>query len=517
MKRYGVPASVILAQGIIESADGKSTLAQTANNHFGIKGTYNGSYILANDDKPNEMFKKYDDVGQSFEDHSKILMLDRYRKFAQGLAPNDYEGWTDAIRKGGYATSSAYDRTIISVIEGCNLQKYDQMVMDQVAKEGIQIGTQRFLTEDAPLLAISTSSASQTEKPNAQCEYSLPVKRNEFMLVTSPFGNRPDPMDKNKMQFHKGIDINCKNEPLLATENNGKVVALNQDSSSAGGKSITIEYQREDGCRYQTTYMHLSNIELKLGDIVNAGQKIGISGQTGTRSTGPHLHFEVRCISPDGTKRAIDPAAYIAEICQKGGLSHQLLYNGKDLLASYKDIIPENRAEKSESQPLDSTLSPEEWMKKILSSEDSGMGMNINSDPFVEIAMSLFSSLLALAIQIDNKDEEEKMQAVTDAACKREIDLVNLLPSYQQCSLSMDERGMVLHVNDGISDIVHPLTTDELSRIQHSLYSSKQSDEEKRKTVANVINGIVVSEQMSKYYEQSLEEQVNRQEYIQRK
>lgn len=54
MRRYGIPASVTLAQGIIESASGKSTLAQTANNHFGVKGTYNGNYVLANDDRPNE-------------------------------------------------------------------------------------------------------------------------------------------------------------------------------------------------------------------------------------------------------------------------------------------------------------------------------------------------------------------------------------------------------------------------------------------------------------------------------
>lgn len=65
MRRYGIPASVTLAQGLIESADGRSTLARTANNHFGVKGTFNGAYVLANDDKPNEKFKKYDNVGQT--------------------------------------------------------------------------------------------------------------------------------------------------------------------------------------------------------------------------------------------------------------------------------------------------------------------------------------------------------------------------------------------------------------------------------------------------------------------
>ena len=87
--------------------------------------------------------------------------------------------------------------------------------------------------------------------------YSLPLKRDEFMLVTSPYGNRRDPMDHSRTQFHKGIDISCRNETLLATENNGKVVGVNHNANTGGGKSVTIEYNREDGSKYQTTYMHM--------------------------------------------------------------------------------------------------------------------------------------------------------------------------------------------------------------------------------------------------------------------
>ena len=77
MRKYGIPASITLAQGIIESAEGKSMLSRTANNHFGVKGEFNGQFVRADDDKPNEKFKKYDNVGQSYEDHSKVLMADR--------------------------------------------------------------------------------------------------------------------------------------------------------------------------------------------------------------------------------------------------------------------------------------------------------------------------------------------------------------------------------------------------------------------------------------------------------
>ena len=67
------------------------------------------------------------------------------------------------------------------------------------------------------------------------------------MFVTSPFGMRTDPMDAGKQQMHKGIDIRCKGDAVLATENNGKVVAVNHNANTAGGKSVTIEYPRSDG------------------------------------------------------------------------------------------------------------------------------------------------------------------------------------------------------------------------------------------------------------------------------
>ena len=215
MRRYGIPASVTLAQGIIESADGRSTLANTANNHFGVKGTYNGNYVLADDDRPNEKFKKYDSVGQSYEDHSKVLMAQRYRKHTAGLAADDYRGWAAAIQRGGYASDKRYVSTLVSVIEGAGLQKYDKMVMSQPRSQAT---------------AAKNSSAVATS-----C-YSMPVKRDSFMLVTSPYGNREDPLNKGTMQVHHGMDIKTNREAVLATENKGTVVGVDHRTSTAGGQ-----------------------------------------------------------------------------------------------------------------------------------------------------------------------------------------------------------------------------------------------------------------------------------------
>ena len=99
---------------------------------------------------------------------------------------------------------------------------------------------------------------------------------------------------------------------------------------------VTVEYTRADGSKTRVQYMHLSQIDVQKGDTVNAGQKLGVSGKTGTRVTGEHLHLGVINISSDGKKQWVNPAAYLAELNQKGNLQKQVQYNGKDLLAQYQ-------------------------------------------------------------------------------------------------------------------------------------------------------------------------------------
>ena len=173
-------------------------------------------------------------------------------------------------------------------------------------------------------------------------------------------------MDDSKQQMHKGVDIRCNGDAVLATENGGKVVAVNHNKNTPGGKSLTVEYARADGSKVQCSYMHLSEVTVKPGDTVQAGQRLGVSGNTGTRTTGEHLHFGVANIYPDGTRRDIDPAAYLNEIAQKGHIRLQVLHNGNDLLAKYKG---------TETISPEKSLSPDGWMKKLLSSECGDFGM----------------------------------------------------------------------------------------------------------------------------------------------
>lgn len=494
MRKYGIPASVTLAQGILESSNGQSRLALNENNHFGIKATPRwivdgGKYGLYTDDKPNEKFCSYDSVGDSYEHHSRFLVENKRYDRCFALAPDDYKGWTEGLAKAGYASGSNYAGSLQKIIEVNGLQKYDRMVMAETKAQGLEIGQEKNTDKEA---------------------YSFPVEREEFMFVTSPFGMRTDPMDAGKQQMHKGIDICCKGDAVLATENNGKVVAVNHNANTAGGKSVTIEYPRRDGSKVQNTYMHLSSVDVKVGDTVQAGQKVGVSGNTGTRTTGEHLHFGVTLVSADGQKRDMDPAVYLAEIAEKGNIKLQALHNGNDLLAKYKT---EAVATPQESK----AQSPEDWMKKLLSSEDSGVGLSGTNDPIMDMVVKAFSSLMMLAVVIDSKDEEEQISAVSKMADEQKVDLTPLLPHMKTCALVVGENNKaVLQADNGSIQFSRELSANELSRLSATLNSPGLSEESKRMRVAGMVNALVLSQQASQNFEQGMSEQQGWEEQIKR-
>ena len=519
MRRYGIPASVTLAQGIIESANGKSTLAETANNHFGVKGTFNGAYVVANDDKPNEKFKKYDNVGQSYEDHSKVLMASRYQKYVSSLSPDDYKGWAAGIKKGGYATDSNYVSTIVGVIEGNNLQKYDQMVMEQMKREGRQFGV-----ASNPLSAASqgnpstlSTSLKRTGFDLAQGQYSMPVSRDVFMLVTSPYGPRKDPMDRTKTQIHHGIDIKTNSDAVLATENNGTIVAVNHNTNTGSGKSVTVEYSRADGSATRIQYMHLSHINVQKGDSVNAGQKLGVSGNTGSRTTGEHLHLGVINVSADGKQQWVNPAAYLSEINQKGNLQKQAQYNGKDLLAQYQAGGSTTMPSQSQEQ-----ASPDDWMSRLMSSDDAALGYgqtgsNGNDGGLLDSIMKMFMTMLMLTMQMENKTQEEKVQMVTDALVNKRIDLSGFTPNLQSSALTIKQDGTaVLTTDDGKQQYSHELTTAEQTRLSQIL-NSDADNATKQQRIGTMVYTITIAQQASQNYEQIATQQQSQEQTIQRK
>lgn len=159
MERYGVPASITLAQGLLESAAGTSRLATKGNNHFGIKcgGTWKGPYMLMTDDAPNEKFRVYKNASESYEDHSKFLRYGRRYAFLFDLKRTDYKGWARGLKKAGYATSPTYASSLIEIIE-----KYDLASLDKARRR------QRHEQSEQQKLQDRAGTQHQVRKCNGQ-------------------------------------------------------------------------------------------------------------------------------------------------------------------------------------------------------------------------------------------------------------------------------------------------------------------------------------------------------------
>lgn len=127
MNKYGIPASIKLAQGILESGSGSSELAKYANNHFGIKCTsdWKGKAYYKDDDKKDDCFRVYKDPRESFKDHSDFLKRKRYSALFE-LDKNDYKNWAAGLKKAGYATNPKYAQLLVNIIEKYQLYQYDQ-------------------------------------------------------------------------------------------------------------------------------------------------------------------------------------------------------------------------------------------------------------------------------------------------------------------------------------------------------------------------------------------------------
>ncbi|MDQ1297230.1 MAG: Peptidoglycan hydrolase, partial [Bacteroidota bacterium] len=137
MKRTGIPASITLAQGMIESDYGRSRLAREANNHFGIKchSDWKGQTIRHNDDRKNECFRKYTRPEDSFYDHSDFLRSGSRYNFLFDIPSTDYKAWARGLKKAGYATNPDYANMLIRKIEQNNLHYFDQVKMAGVLPE----------------------------------------------------------------------------------------------------------------------------------------------------------------------------------------------------------------------------------------------------------------------------------------------------------------------------------------------------------------------------------------------
>lgn len=177
MQRYNIPASITLAQGILESGSGQSRLARSARNHFGIKCHvgWDGPSISHDDDAKGECFRKYRRAEDSFEDHSLFLVnRPRYASLFS-LKSGDYKGWAYGLKKAGYATDPKYPSKLLFLIKKYDLHIYDQQVLGKDYAKHLP---------DAPTAAPKKEKSTQ-KAPTAQPRTVYVVQKGDTLYGIS--------------------------------------------------------------------------------------------------------------------------------------------------------------------------------------------------------------------------------------------------------------------------------------------------------------------------------------------
>lgn len=207
MKRTGVPASITLAQGILETENGNSELVKKSNNHFGIKckEDWTGPTVSHTDDAPWECFRKYGTAEESYRDHSNFLKTRKYYASLFDIDPADYKAWAYGLKKAGYATNPQYAQQLIKYIETYNLQQYSLIAMGKMKKED-----EVFAKNDQPAVPESNAASVVTQEKKD----GIAVIENAPGVTLTEEKNKP----ANKKEKIQEKTVLTKEEPVNINE-----------------------------------------------------------------------------------------------------------------------------------------------------------------------------------------------------------------------------------------------------------------------------------------------------------
>jgi LysM repeat protein len=242
MRRTGIPASITLAQGIIESDCGHSSLAREANNHFGIKchDDWTGPTIKHNDNKRNECFRKYSNPSESFYDHSDFLKSASRYSFLFNIKPYDYKAWARGLKQAGYATNPDYANMLIRTIEENNLSNYDR---------GFVGATMPPATADSLKGIVPVHSADSTKKIAKSMADSTKKIVRSMNASTAVYARAPRIRENNRIQYIivKDGDTREKleNEFQLLKWELPKYNELRNDFQLVPGQMLYLQPKRE--------------------------------------------------------------------------------------------------------------------------------------------------------------------------------------------------------------------------------------------------------------------------------
>lgn len=219
MEKFNIPASITLAQGILESRSGQSELSLASNNHFGVKchENWKGSYIIHDDEEKDECFRKYEHPQGSYQDHSFFLTSrDRY-SFLFKLDKDDYKAWAKGLKKAGYATDVSYPNKLIKIIEDYQLYRYDEEVLHLNKTHSntpeVAITDKNIITADSIIKNTTTfnnnNNISLTTKTHTVVKgdtlYSISKKYNVAIADLKKWNN----LNSNDISIGQIMIINC--------------------------------------------------------------------------------------------------------------------------------------------------------------------------------------------------------------------------------------------------------------------------------------------------------------------
>lgn len=224
MRKYSIPASITMAQGLLESAAGTSTLATMAHNHFGIKvsGNWTGPYVLRNDDAPNEKFRKYARDEDSYEDHSLFLVRGRRYESLFKLSITDYRGWAYGLKAAGYATSPTYATNLIQIIEDYKLTELDQKALSKHHPSP---------AKDVNSVQNTTMVVSTPVQTASRAAHSIGVNNGSFYVIAlsgDTYKSIAQEYDMSARKLRRYNEVNSKH-----VLNAGEIVYLEKKSSKA--------------------------------------------------------------------------------------------------------------------------------------------------------------------------------------------------------------------------------------------------------------------------------------------
>lgn len=243
MREHGIPASITLAQGLLESGAGNSALAREAKNHFGIKchKGWTGKTYYMDDDEKDECFRKYKNAEESFRDHSDFLCgRSRYAALFD-LEITDYKGWARGLKKAGYATNPKYAQLLIDRIELYDLTKYDKIALGKM-KDDNQVP--EIAEEDELIeLAFSPTDRQSFELVDMTSEKRFIYENNGVRFAYAKEGETPEQLATVfGVKFQKFCEYNLLRRPDEMVFHSGDVVYLSRlKNSNWKAKKHTVE------------------------------------------------------------------------------------------------------------------------------------------------------------------------------------------------------------------------------------------------------------------------------------